>query len=145
MRGRFCLGVLLFAGILLPITSCSTGPSLTSIVISPSSVTVTLVPSGIPQGYNQFTAIGYYTHPGHAAQTQDITNQVTWTSSGTQVATICTSTSSSTCTPGLATATGYSSNGVAWTGITNITASMSGFGGVIVSNEATFTVTAPTT
>jgi hypothetical protein len=140
MRGRFFLSTLLFAGILLPLTSCSTDPSLTSIVISPDTVTVTLAPNGIAQGYSQFTAIGYYTHPGHAAGTRDITSEVTWASSGTQVATIVTGGAKA----GLATATGWV-NGVAWTGVTNITASAPGFNGVVVSNAATFTVTDPTT
>jgi hypothetical protein len=140
MRGRFFLSTLLFAGILLPLTSCSTDPSLTSIVISPDTVTVTLAPNGIAQGYSQFTAIGYYTHPGHAAGTRDITSEVTWASSGTQVATIVTGGAKA----GLATATGWV-NGVAWTGVTNITASAPGFNGVVVSNAATFTVTDSTT
>ena len=108
MRGRFFLSTLLFAGILLPLTSCSTDPSLTSIVISPDTVTVTLAPNGIAQGYSQFTAIGYYTHPGHAAGTRDITSEVTWASSGTQVSTIVTGGAKA----GLATATGWV-NGVA--------------------------------
>ncbi len=144
MRGRFFLSVSLCAGILLPLVSCnSSDPSLTSIVISPSSVTVTLTPPGVPQGHSQFTAIGYYTHPGHAAETRDITGQVTWASSGTQVATICTNGSAAPCTAatdGLATATGWTSTG-AWTGFTNITASAPGFNGDIVSNSVTFTVT----
>ena len=148
MRGRFCLSVVLCAGILLPLISCnSNDPSLTSIVISPSSVTVTLAPPGVPQGYSQFTAIGYYTHPGHAAETRDITSQVTWASSGTQVAGICTNGSPSPCTPatdGLATATGWTTTG-AWTGFTNITASAPGFNGDIVSNSVTFTVTETST
>jgi hypothetical protein len=137
MRGRFFLSTLLFAGFLLPLVSCnSSDPSLTSIVISPTTVTVTLAPNGIAQGYSQFTAIGYYTHPNHGAETKDITSEVTWASSGTQVATIVTGGTNA----GLATATGWV-NGVAWTGVTNITASMPGYNGDIVSNAATFTVT----
>ncbi|MGA3081401.1 MAG: Ig-like domain-containing protein [Terracidiphilus sp.] len=132
MFNRFCFGALLLAGILFPLTSCGSGPSLTSIVISPASVTVSLAPQGVPQGSNQYTAIGYYTHPDHPAETKNITSQVTWASSSTQVATV-----SST---GLATATGFTASG-AWTGNTTITASAPGFNGTIVSNPAVFAVT----
>jgi hypothetical protein len=137
MFNRFCFGAFLLAGLVLPLTSCSNSPSLTSIVISPTTVTVTLAPDGFQQGTNQYTAIGYYTHPNHAAQTKDITNEVTWSSSSTQVATVNSS--------GLATATGYNQlTGEAWTGNTTITASASGFHGDVVSNQATFNVTACT-
>jgi hypothetical protein len=123
---------------MLPLASCSVSPSLTSIAITPNAVvTVSLAPPGVPQGYSQYTAIGYYTRSGHTAQTEDITNQVTWASSTPQVATI-----SST---GVATATGFSPvTGLAWVGNTTISASMPGFGGDIVSNDVTFTVTSCT-
>jgi uncharacterized protein YjdB len=137
MFNRFCFGALLLAGLVLPLTSCSNSPSLTSIVISPATVTVTLAPDGYQQGTNQYTAIGYYTHPGHPAKTEDITSQVTWTSSSTQVASVNSA--------GLATATGYNPlTGEAWTGNTTITASAPGFNGDVVSNQATFNVTACT-
>jgi len=148
MFNRFCFGALLLAGLAVPLTSCSNTTGLTSIVISPSgssAVTVTLVPPGVAQGHAQFTAIGYYGHAGHQ-ETRDITSQVTWTSSLTQVAVICSNGSPSPCTPatdGLATATGFTANG-AWTGFSQITASAPGFNGDIVSNSATFTVTACT-
>jgi uncharacterized protein YjdB len=126
---------LLLVGAALPFTGCLSSPSLTSIVISPNTVTVSLVPPGVPQGYSQYTAIGYYTHPGHPAETQDITSQVTWSSSEPQVAVI-----SNT---GVATATGFTSTG-AWIGLSDITASAPGFNGNIVSNTSTFNVTACT-
>jgi uncharacterized protein YjdB len=67
----------------------------------------------------------------------NITNQVTWSSSAPQVATINSS--------GVATATGFNpTTGIAWVGNTTISASMPGFGGDIVSNNVTFTVTACT-
>ena len=136
MFNRLCFGALLLAGLALAITGCGTSPSLTSIVITPSgTVTVEMAPPGYPQGSNQYTAIGYYTHPGHPAKTVDITNSVTWTSSSTQVATV-----SST---GLATATGFNSvTGLGWIGNTSITASAPGFNGDVVSSPVTFTVTA---
>lgn len=138
MHSRVFLGALLLAGLLFPLASCTNDPSLTSIVISPSTVSVELAPAGYAQGHTQYTAIGHYTHPNHPAVTKDITSQVTWASSDTQVAGISNA--------GLATATGYNSvNGEAWIGDTEITASAPGFNGQIVSNAATFTVTATTT
>jgi len=98
MFNRFCFGALLLACLAVTFTGCNTTPGLTTIVISPNTVTVTLAPPGFPQGFSQFKAIGYYGHAGHQT-TSDITNQVTWASSGAQVATINSS--------GLATATGY--------------------------------------
>lgn len=145
MFNRFCFGALLFAGVAVSITGCGGSTSLsslTTIVISPTDVSVTLVPQGVQQGHSQFTAIGYFGHAGHQS-TRDITSEVTWKSSGTQVAVICTNGSAAPCTAatdGLATATGFTSNG-AWTGVSNITASAPGFNGTIVSNNATFTVT----
>jgi uncharacterized protein YjdB len=133
MFNRFCVGALLLVGLAASLTGCGSSPGLTSIVVSPNAFTATLAPPGIPQGYNQYTAIGYYTHPGHPPVTKDITAEVTWHSSAPQVAAIASS--------GLATATGFTASG-AWTGITNITASSPGFNGDIVSNSVTFTVTA---
>ena len=139
MLDRFSLRALVLASLLLPLASCSVSPSLTSIAITPNAtVTVELAPPGVPQGYSQYTAIGSYTRSGHTAETEDITNQVTWSSSAPQVATINSS--------GVATATGFNpTTGIAWIGNTTISASMPGFGGEdIVSNDVTFTVTACT-
>ncbi len=136
MFDRCCLRALLIAGLLLPLASCTNSPSLTSIVISPETISVGLAPANVPQGFTQYKATGYYTHPNHPAKTRDITNEVAWLSSNPQVATITNS--------GLATSTGYSPvTGVAWIGDTTITAREQGFNGVIVSNESKYTVTAP--
>jgi hypothetical protein len=135
MFKRLCFGALLLAGFVMSFNGCNTAsPSgLTTIVISPATVTVALAPPGIQQGYTQYTATGYYGHAGHQS-TQDITNQVTWATSGGQVATI-----SKT---GLATVTGFDTKtGIGWVGTTNITASAPGFNGTIVSNTSVFNVT----
>jgi hypothetical protein len=138
MFNRLCIGTLLLAGLVLSLNGCNTSSTsgtsgLTTIVISPSTVTVELAPPGYQQGHSQFTAIGYYGHADHQS-TRDITSEVTWASSGTQVATVNSS--------GLATATGWNTTtGEGWVGNTNITASASGYNGEIVSNSATFTVT----
>ena len=129
MRGRFFLSVLLFAGILLPLTSCSTDPSLTSIVISPTTYTAVASPPGDPQVTTNFTATGYYTHPGHTAGTKDLPASDTWYSYTPAMVTIN--------SDGVATVTG------AMYGSTQITASAQGFNGIIISNTATYNVSAP--
>jgi hypothetical protein len=100
--------------------------SLTSIAVSPSTVTAT-------QSFGlqtQFTAIGSYTRPNHTPITKDITSQVTWTTAFPQMVSIDSN--------GLATVTG------AAYGNTIITASAQGFHG-IVQGTANFTVTQITT
>ncbi len=135
MFNRHSFGALLLAGLLLPVVSCGgMNPSLTSIVISPTNVTTAVAPLGIQQGFTQFSAIGYYSHPNHAPETKDITDQVAWASSNPQVATITNT--------GLATVTGPNpTTGIYWVGSTTITASAPGFNGDVVSNAATFNVT----
>jgi hypothetical protein len=128
MRTRPYLGVLLLAGMLAPLTSCIDSPSLTSISITPGAYSITLAPDGYG-GYWSYAATGFYTHPGHAAKTRDITDQVTWTSLAPIMVTI-----SKT---GIATPTGLA------TGTSQITASAPGFDGLIVSNVSTFSVQLP--
>ena len=93
-------------------------PVLSSIVVTPSTPSI---PKGAAQ---QFTAVGTFTD----GASDNITNDVTWSSSNTGVATI----SNSAGSKGLATA-------VAASGSTNIRASMGGK----TSNAGTLTVTAP--
>lgn len=120
------VGAMLLGGALIPLTSCSVNPSLTSITVSPAAVTTSMT-SGL---YIAFTAIGSYTRPGHAAVTKDITNQVTWTSSWPQFVVVNSAT-------GIATVTGYGS------GTGAINAAAPGFHGDIVGSAA-FTITPPT-
>jgi trimeric autotransporter adhesin len=136
MFDRSCVKGLLLVGLLAPIASCGTSPSLTSIVISPNEFTTTLVfladGSVAPQSDQlptNFTATGYYTRADHPAETLNITDQVTWFSYTPDLVTI---TSQGVATPaGLA------------TGFSQITASAPGFGGDIISNAATYTVDLP--
>ena len=124
MRNRSFLGALILVGALIPLTSCSNDPELSSIQITPSSVTATAGATW------QFTAIGYYAQHNHAPKTRDITNTVTWAASSTQMVTV-----SST---GFATVTGISY------GNTTVSASAPGFNGIIVGT-ANVTVPKPTT
>ncbi len=116
------VGALSLVGALIPLTSCSVNPALTSITINPAAVTTTPT-TGL---YVDFTAIGSYTRPGHAAVTRDITDQVTWTSSFPQLVVVNSST-------GVATVTGLG------TGVGSIYAAAPGFHGDIVGT-GTFTV-----
>jgi hypothetical protein len=84
MRDRL-LSVLLLTAAIVPITSCVSSPSLTSIVLTPSGYTALLGPCGTQQVVANFTAMGFFTRPGHATVTRDITNSVTWYSYDTQL------------------------------------------------------------
>jgi hypothetical protein len=77
------LGALLFTGVLIPITSCISSPSLTSIVVSPSVMNF-----GGPGLTTQLTAVGYYTRPDHAPITKNITNEVDWKSATNDCVTV---------------------------------------------------------
>jgi hypothetical protein len=137
MRFRPLLGTVLVSCLLAPLTSCTDSPSLTSIVISPSTFTTTIaltangqVAPPSQQLWTQYTATGYYTHPNHQPIVKDLTNQVTWLSYTPLLVTVNSS--------GIATVTGSA------IGFSQITASMPGFNGDIISNASTFTVNAPT-
>jgi trimeric autotransporter adhesin len=136
MNNRF-IGLLLLLCPLAFVTSCSS-PSLTSIVISPSTFTTSLafLPNGEvapanEQVWTQYTATGYYSHPNHPAITKDLTDQVTWVSYTPLLVTVNSS--------GVASVTG------AATGLSQITATMPGFNGLIISNASTITVNLPST
>ena len=109
----FCLllGIALTAILL----SCASDYKLTSVTVSPA--TASLGSSGTTM---QFTASAYYARSKHAPKITDVTSQVTWSSSDTNVATIDSS--------GLATAANV--------GPTAITASLDG-----ISGTASLTVT----
>jgi hypothetical protein len=123
MRNRSLLGALLLIGVLLPITSCTSSPSLTSIAVTPN--TMNFGGAGLT---TQLTAIGSYTHPGHPPITKDITKQVTWASSTTDCVTV-----NST---GMITSGGNICSNIL------ISASMPGFNGLI-TGTMTVNVTQP--
>ena len=122
MKDRFCLKALLLASLVLPFVGCGSSTDVDSISISPTTVTLG------PGATVQLTALGTIGHGNHPASTQDITATATWTSSIAGVATV-------------------SSTGVVTgvnAGLTTITASIRGFGGIITSNQAAITVVVPT-
>jgi hypothetical protein len=84
MRDRL-LSLLLLTAVVVPITSCVSSPSLTSIQLTPSGYTALLGPCGTQQVVANFTATGFYSRPGHATVTRDITNSATWFSYDTQL------------------------------------------------------------
>lgn len=114
--GRVCLGVLAIAA-LLPLAGCGNA-LVDTLQVSPTSPSLNVGQT------MQFTATGTVGHGSHPSTTQDVTDQVTWTSSSAAVATISSA--------GVAT-------GIA-AGSTTITATMTGFTGVVTAS-ATLTVT----
>jgi|HubBroStandDraft_5_1064220.scaffolds.fasta_scaffold167721_1 hypothetical protein len=123
MRDRSLLGAMVLIGLVIPITSCTNSPSLTSITVTPA-----IMNFGGPGLTTQLTAIGSYTHPNHPAQTRDITSQVNWTSATPQCVTV-----SNT---GLITSGNDICSGI------QITASAAGFNGDITASM-TVNVTQP--
>ncbi len=117
MFNRTSVNALLLAGLALSIAGCTKNSGLDSISVGPATQTV-----GVGQS-TQFTATGTL---GNAKdpQSQNITNQVTWTSSTPAVATV----------NSAGVAVGVSA------GTTTITATATGFSGV-VSGTATLAVT----
>ena len=122
----YCMAIVLIVALELIMPACSSTSTFTQI---PITTTTTLIMVSVEPAYpadlavgstQQFTATGTYSD----GSTMDITNQVTWASSATTMATISSA--------GLAT-------GVA-AGNTNITASMSG----VISPAVMLTVIAPT-
>jgi hypothetical protein len=125
MLQRRYLGALLLAGILVPLTSCNNSPGLTSIVVSPN--TMSFGGAGLT---TQLTAIGYYSQLDHPAQTKDITDQVNWTSSTPACVTV--------------SSTGLITSGEADCSNILVSASAQGFNGVI-TGTMTVNVTISTT
>ncbi len=119
MFKRFCFGVLLLAGFAVPFTGCNISNGLDSITVSPS--TASMVVGGPTLG---LTATGTFGNAAHASS-QNITDQVTWTSASPEVAQVGAST-------GMVTAEAA--------GTAIITASSTGFNGP-VSSSVTITVT----
>jgi hypothetical protein len=136
MHNRSSLGALLVLAAVIPFTSCSVDPSLTSITITPSSVIALLGPCGTQQVVANFTAMGSYTRPNHAAVTRDITNSVTWFSYDTQLVTVSSG--------GVASVVTCATPGSTFTSSTLISASAQGFHGLIVG-YATFNEQEPPT
>jgi hypothetical protein len=124
MLDRRYLAGSLILGFTLCLLGCSS-PTLVSIAISPNAAYF----SDAPGLTRQFTAIGTFAQGNHPKTTQDITDEVTWKSDATGIATVSSA--------GLATTTGVDY------GTTGITARMNGFTGLIVAN-ATVQVCEPT-
>jgi hypothetical protein len=123
MFDNFCLKALLLAGIVLPFTGCGTSSGLDSITVTPPSASDSLTAGGSTL---QLTATGVFGNGSHPSF-ENITDQVTWTSSSTGVATVGSST-------GLVTPVAA--------GTTTVTATAAGFGGP-VTGSVTVTVTLP--
>jgi hypothetical protein len=125
MRNRSLLGALLLSCLLVPLTSCSTSPALTSITIIPTSIN--FGGGGLSL---QLIATGYYTRPGHLTITKDITDQVSWVTAAAGCVTVSN--------------TGLIISGFDTCSNIPVTASAPGFHGYI-SAYMTVNVTQPTT
>lgn len=119
MFDRFRLGTLLLGCLVVPFIGCGSATGVDSIAVTPA--TVTLPGVGLTA---QLTATATINHGSHPATYEDVTDQVTWSTSSKNFATVSTS--------GLVTSIGP--------GTAQIKASMNGFTGV-VSSSATVTVT----
>jgi hypothetical protein len=107
-----CLGIAL--------VGCST-PYVSSIAVTPTTETFVG-----PGGTAQFKAIGTFQQGEHTPWLEDVTNQVTWATNASGVATITKT--------GAATGTGL--------GTTTVTATMDGYKGIVIGT-ATITVCQP--
>src|ERR1700730_7395489 len=104
-------------------SGCQSSPALSVIQVTPSSASLTTVGETV-----QFKAVGTFVHGSHPQQTQDLSAQVSWSSSSPAVATVSPS--------GLVTAVG--------TGSTTITATMNSSSGPVLGTS-TVNVTAQAT
>jgi hypothetical protein len=136
MRNRSLFGALLMLAAAIPFTSCSNDPSLTSIKLTPTGYSALLGPCGTQQVVANFTAMGYYTRPDHAAVTKDITNTVTWYSYDTQLVTMSPT--------GVMSVVTCATPGSTFQASTIISASAQGFHGLIATT-ATINLVEPTT
>jgi uncharacterized protein YjdB len=121
MFDRFRLGTVLLLGLALPFIGCGSS-EVSSISVSPAAVNF----GGIGLTA-QLTATGTYGNASHTQSTKNITDEVTWTTSSAEVATVSPT--------GLVTSTGQ--------GVIQVTASINSFSGIVSSNS-TITVTLPT-
>ena len=119
MRVRSGVVTLLLAGLVLPFLGCGSATEVDSIAVSPTDISLAAGATA------QLTALGSIGHGSHPASTQNVTSTATWASSVPAVATVSSA--------GLVTGVGA--------GTTTITASMTGFGGLITSNTVSVTVT----
>lgn len=113
---RTVTGVCLLVALTVILLSCASDYKLTSVTVSPATASLDLAGTTM-----RFTASAYYARSKHSPKITDVTNQVTWSSSDTNIATIDSS--------GLATAANV--------GPTAITATLDG-----ISGTASLTVTA---
>ncbi len=112
---RVVLGVgLVTLTSLLGGTGCGLSYTLTGLYVQPTSACL------YPGSTAQFNAFGSYTEGGHTAETKEITSQVTWSASLSDVATVNNA--------GLATA------GTSYVGNTPVTASAEGEFGILMSS-----------
>lgn len=116
---RVLLGLgLVIATALFGGTGCGLSYSLTGLYILPASGSTCIPPASV----TQFTAYGTYTEGGHTMRTEDISDQVTWSVTAPQMATVSTS--------------GLVTSGTTYVGTTPIIATTRGEFGVLTASSS---------
>ena len=126
MFHRACLSALLVAGVALAIAGC-TKTSVDVVTVSPATQSVTVGQTA------QLTATGTIDHGSHPATTEDVTSQVTWTSSAPSVATVSSAGVATAVAVGSATITATLSGAAPSTATITVTPSTTSTGGDITS------------
>ena len=125
---RFCFGAFLLVGLTLMLAGCGSNTQVATITITPSIQSLAAGQTA------QFTATGTIPHgTRHPASTQDVTSQVTWSSSSNDIATINASGLATAVSTGNATITASMPGAVSATASMSVSGSTAGGGGDVVS------------
>ena len=124
---RFCVCAILLSSLVLPIIGCGSNTQPALLTITPTSQSL-----GAGQTA-QFTATGTIPHGTHPSTTQDVTSQVTWKSSSTDIATVNTSGLASAVSAGTATITASMAGAVSATATITVAGTSGSGGGDVVS------------
>ncbi|MDR3725624.1 MAG: Ig-like domain-containing protein [Terracidiphilus sp.] len=123
---RFYFARILFAGLGLLLAGCGSNTQVSTIQITPASQALAAGQTA------QFTATGLISHGTHPTTSQDVTSQVTWTSSVSGIATMSASGLATAVAAGTTTITASMAGAVPATATLSVTGS-SGVGGDVVS------------
>jgi hypothetical protein len=124
---RFCFGAILFSGLGLLLGGCGSNTDVSTIQITPATQALAAGQTA------QFTATGMIAHGKHPPTTQDVTSQVTWSSSATGIATVSASGLATAVAAGTTTITASMLGAASATATLSVTGSSGGGGGDVVS------------
>ena len=126
MSNRHCPSAILFLALVVPIIGCSNS-QVGSIQITPASQSLVAGQTA------QFTATGIIGHGNHPATNEDVTNQVTWASNASPIATINSSGVATGVSAGTATITASMPGGLSATATISVTGTTVSSGNDVVS------------